>query len=281
MRKRPQNKKISLLSPFIIALAIIIGGLIGLRGNIHHSVYVGNYNSNITSKLRKLFIPQKEVKVPILVYHYVEYVKDQRDVIRKSLSTQPHILEAQIKTLKDNGYTFITFERLDKYLEGEVPLPKKAVILTFDDGYEDFYTDVLPILKKYKVFATQYLITGFIGKSNYMTDAQVKEVIKSGYVEVGAHSVHHYNLKSLTDSQAYEEILNSKTELEKKYQIKISTFAYPYGHYNEATPHLVKKAGFSTAVTVEDGFIVAANDRYTLFRIHPGIDIGESLIKKL
>ena len=281
MTKKLSKKNNSILIWLCLIVATITGASLGLYENVSNSGLLGNYKPNVSEQIERLFTPAKEVKVPILVYHYVEYVKDSNDIIRKSLSTTPLVLENQIKTLLENGYELISFKRLDQYLEGIKPLPKKSVILTFDDGYEDFYTDVLPILKKYKVNATQYLVSGFVGKRNYMNEFQVKEIIKSGLVEIGAHTVSHDNLKLSPDNIAIQEIEQSKKDIEKKYNISVTTFAYPYGDYNERTPGIVKRAGFKTAVTVEDGFIISANERFTLFRIHPGIDVGSDLLKKL
>src|SRR5260221_1858640 len=75
------------------------------------------------------------VNVPILLYHYVEYVKDKRDTIRQSLDIVPKILEEQVQTLLSDSYTPITINDLADYLDGKILLPPKPVILTFDDGY--------------------------------------------------------------------------------------------------------------------------------------------------
>ncbi len=86
-------------------------------------------------------------RIPILVYHYVEYVKDRGDKIRISLNIQPNIFESQIKTLKQAGYTFMMPKQIPDLFSGKISVPAKPIILSFDDGYKDFYTDVFPILK--------------------------------------------------------------------------------------------------------------------------------------
>lgn len=226
-------------------------------------------------------LPTANVRVPILVYHYIEFVKDSRDTIRKSLDIIPPTFEAQIKTLKDAGYNFITASDIGLYLDGKKPLASKPIILTFDDGYGDFYTDVFPILKKYNVEATEYVISGVLGKLNYMTLDQVKEIVSSGLVEIGAHTVHHPNLKSLPLESAKKEIEDSKAMLESDLGIKVVSFAYPYGGYNDDLAIIVKKAGFTSAVTTKGGLIVNQDNRYTLHRIHPGAATGEGLLRVL
>ena len=149
----------------------------------------------------------KKFNIPILVYHYVEYVRDTRDTIRHSLDITPYVFENQVLTLKSSGFTFLTPSDINDILDDKKPLPKKPVILSFDDGYEDFYTDVLPILKKYNIRAVQYIISGFLDQPNYMTHQEVREIAKSGLVELGCHTVHHPNLARLSDSDAKDEII--------------------------------------------------------------------------
>ncbi len=224
--------------------------------------------------------PVEDVKVPILVYHYVEFVKDQGDTIRKSLNIIPPIFENQIRTLKEEGYTFIMAADVGLFLDGKKPIPQKPVVITFDDGYEDFYTDVFPILKKHNVVATAYIISGVIGHKNYMNAHQLKEIASSGLVEIGAHSIHHPNLKALPKEAVEKEIFESKQMLERNLGIKVVSFAYPYGGYTDEAEKLVEKAGYTNAVSTKGGIIVNQKNRYVLFRIHPGIATGQELIKE-
>lgn len=226
-------------------------------------------------------IPKEVVKVPILVYHYVEYVKDERDTIRKSLSITPHVFENQLKTLVNAKYHFITARALGEYLEGSKNLPQNPVILTFDDGYEDFYTDIFPFLQKYHVVATQYLISDFINQPNYMSDEQIKEIRTSGLVEFGSHTMRHPNLASLDKNTARYEIEESKEKLEELLSLPVVSFAYPYGGYNEQTPKFVKAAGYKTAVSTKGGLAVHQKNKHVLFRIHPGNRTGQDLLNAL
>lgn len=215
-------------------------------------------------------------KLPILIYHYVEYVTDERDTIRQSLNINPHTFENQIATLKDAGYTFITPSDIQNV--GESQKIQKPIIISFDDGYEDFYTDVLPIIKRQNVKVVAYIVPGFLDKLNYMTWEQVKEISTSGLVEIGAHTMHHASLGSLSDESATAEILDSKIILELSLGKKITAFAYPYGHFNSETSYLVESAGFTSAVTTDEGTNDNLNDKFLLKRIHPGARVGQDLI---
>lgn len=216
------------------------------------------------------------IKLPILIYHYVEYVTDERDTIRQSLNINPHTFENQITTLKDAGYTFITPSDIENLMESQKI--RKPIIISFDDGYEDFYTDVLPIIKRQNVKVVAYIVPGFLDKLNYMTWKQVKEISSSGLVEIGAHTMHHASLGSLSDDLATTEINDGKMILELSLGKKITAFAYPYGHFNNETPNLVESAGFTSAVSTEEGTNENVDSKFLLKRIHPGARVGQDLI---
>lgn len=220
------------------------------------------------------------IPIPIFIYHYVENVTDQRDTIRKSLNIQPQTFDAQINTLKEAGYTFITPSEISKIERGEENI-EKPIIISFDDGYRDFYDDVFPILKKNSVKAVAYIVPGFLDHLNYMYWNQVKEISQSNLIEIGAHSVHHLSLDRLSEKDAYDEIIDSKIVLELSLGRQITTFAYPYGHFTDQTIKLVKTAGFTSAFTTISGTNSNIDDKFTLKRIHPGTRIGEDLLKAI
>lgn len=223
---------------------------------------------------------QTEFKLPILIYHYVEYVKDERDTIRQSLNIQPNIFELQIQTLISSGYTFVTPNQIAKIETGRLKV-EKPVILSFDDGYRDFYTDVFPILKKHNIRAVAYVNPGLMDKLNYMYWDQVGEIVQSGLVEIGSHGVSHQSLSSLDPKQAEWEIQQSKSMLENKLGITITSIAYPYGHYNSVVADIAKSAGYTSALTTNEGTNENTKEKFTLKRIHPGTLTQKSLINKI
>lgn len=221
------------------------------------------------------------IRVPILLYHYVEYVKDKNDIIRQKLNINPNIFEQQIITLKNAGYTFMTAKELGEVLDGQMRLPLNPILLTFDDGHWDFDTVILPILRKYNVKATSYVIPGFIGGSDFMTPEELKDVINSNLVDVGAHTVHHISLKGKPLAQVQYEINESKLMLEKQYHIRVVSFAYPYGTFDLQTINTVKAAGFITAVSTIPGVEQNQQNRFFLYRIRPGYRTGQILLNFL
>jgi len=235
---------------------------------------------NIKESIKNLK-PQKSFNVPILLYHYVEYVKDEGDTIRKSLNIIPYLFDQEVKTLKDAGFEFITTKDLADALDDETVLPPKSIILTFDDGYRDFYTDVFPILKKYQVKAVAYIVPNFLDRSNNLTIWQLKEIAKSGLVEIGAHTMNHSYLAGLPLQRVKYEVMESKKFLEKNLGVKVTSFAYPYGAFDNQAIDVVKKAGFRSAVTTISGTYALDINRFFLYRIRPGGRFGQSLLNLL
>jgi peptidoglycan/xylan/chitin deacetylase (PgdA/CDA1 family) len=221
------------------------------------------------------------VRVPILMYHYVEYVKDKGDTIRQSLSLTPYTFEQEVKTLLDAGYTFMTNAELADALSAKIPLPSKPIVLTFDDGYRDFYTDVYPILKKYHAKATAYIITGFLGYPNNMSAAQVKEIAYDGLVEIGAHTVHHAWLKGMQQKELVYEVTQSQKTLEDLIGKPVVSFAYPYGVFDVPAIQAIAASGFTSAVSTIPGADQYQSHRFFLYRLRPGGKTGESLLSWL
>jgi peptidoglycan/xylan/chitin deacetylase (PgdA/CDA1 family) len=211
------------------------------------------------------------------MYHYVEYVKDPKDTIRKSLDILPTTFEAQIATLKNHGYTFITMRHLGEALKGTYTMPKKPIILTFDDGYKDFYTDVFPILKKYDVPATAYVISHFLGKPNYMSAEDITEIAASGLVEIAGHTQDHQDLRHKLPDTLEREIVGGKRDLEAITHTPLASFAYPYGGFDQDARTIVAGSGYMTAVSTNVSS-VRQFDQWTIDRIRPGAMTGETLV---
>lgn len=279
----------------LLALALLLS--FSLYRNLQSNKYPFLYSE--TREKTQTFVPrdvadevlkQKKIysltevpvyKVPILMYHYVEYVSDKNDTIRISLNTLPITLAEQIKTLKQAGYTLMSIHELGLVMNGKMPLPKKPVILTFDDGYRDFYTDAYPILKKHNAKATQYVVSGLLDSPNYMLQSQVKEIAKEGLVEIGAHTVNHRWLKNQAVEKLAYEISQSKIDLENLIQKPVTSFAYPYGAFDQAAIEQTKLAGYDTAVSTIPGIKQSFFNKYFLFRLRPGARTGQELINYL
>lgn len=222
---------------------------------------------------------QTPVKIPIFLYHYVEYVHN--DPGRQNLNIPPNILTSQIETLKNAGYTFVTADELASALSGKIKLPEKVVMLTFDDGYMDLYTDVLPILKKEQVKAVAYIVPDFLNRPNYLFTYQLRELAKSQLVEIGAHTMDHAWLKGISGKTAYYQIEQSKKTLQDILHIPINSFAYPYGAFDRQAINIATTAGFSNAVSTIPGVSQSEQNKYFLYRLRPGYRSGQALLNFL
>ena len=264
----------------VILLICLILSIFFVKALINQKVISFAIDSNSVSEAPTP-TPLKSIVAPVLVYHYVEIVLDEKDTIRKSLNTPPYLFIKQIETLKNAGYTFITASELIDILNGKISLPQKPVLITFDDGYRDFYTDVFPILKKYNIKTTVYIVSGFLDKPNHMFTWQLKQIARNRLVEIGAHTVHHYSLKGLSPTLTKYEIEESKNSLEKIIGTPVVSFAYPDGSFDEQAIKIVKESGFKSAVTTMHGFETNQKNKYSIYRIHPGDKVDNYLINFL
>lgn len=222
---------------------------------------------------------EAQIRIPVFLYHYVEYVRN--DPGKQNLNIPPNILMSQIETLKDAGYTFITPDELTSALIGKNNLPKKLAMLSFDDGYMDFYTDVLPILEKEKVKAVAYIVPDFLDRPNYLFTYQLKEIAKSPYVEIGAHTMNHVWLKGQSQKTVQYQVSQSRKTLQELLHLPINSFAYPYGAFDQQAIDSVASAGFTNAVSTVPGIIQTQQNKYFLYRLRPGYRRGQELLKFL
>ena len=180
------------------------------------------------------------VNVPILMYHYVRVNPVSWDRLGFGLSVTPADFEA----------------------------------LTFDDGYEDFYTTAYPILRAHHYTAVSYVVAGFVGAPRYMSAAQVVELDAAG-VEIAAHSVSHADLTRLSAASLRHEVADAKAMLEGLLRHPVLDFCYPSGKLNAAVAQEVQAAGFLSATTTTPGTLHSVGDRFSWSRVR--VEGGESL----
>jgi peptidoglycan/xylan/chitin deacetylase (PgdA/CDA1 family) len=209
----------------------------------------------------------RSVEVPILVYHHVVPGRTTGSALTRALFVTPEAFDQQLKYLQDNGYQSVSFTDLADCLEYGALLPERAVILTFDDGWENQFQYGFPLLQKYGFSGTFYVVTGYIDHPNFMTAGQLRTMAAAG-MAIGSHTRSHPPLPSLGDGQRLrDEIAGSKKWLEQQLGITVDTFAYPYGSYTAAVVAATKAAGYRTARTVDSGTHDTADNMETL----PGI----------
>ena len=210
-----------------------------------------------------LYLMQSAARsVPVLNYHQIN------DQAENALTIHPDQFEAQMKYLVDNGFHTITpADMLDSWENG-TPLPDKPVILTFDDGYADNYRNAFPILEKYNLKGTIFLISDYIGTyPNYLTWSQIDEMQESGYIDFESHTLSHMQLDKATPEETWEQLSESKQALEWHLKKPVSFIAYPCGSYDDELILKTKEAGYRAAFTVNYGVTNPDENPFVLDRI--------------
>jgi peptidoglycan/xylan/chitin deacetylase (PgdA/CDA1 family) len=187
------------------------------------------------------------LKIPILMYHYIRDFHSDSDKVGTNLSVSPAVFAQQLAAIKAAGYTSTTFNEV---MSGNAP--KKPIIITFDDGYNDAYSTALPILQSQEMRGVFYIVSGFLNTTHYITTDQMKALDVAG-MEIGSHTVDHKNLAGMDRSAQEKELRDSKTSLESLIGKAVTAFCYPSGKYNTDTTELAKSVGYTTATTTKSG----------------------------
>lgn len=200
--------------------------------------------------------------IPILMYHHVA---DEQNW----LYVRKDYFSSQMDYLAQKGYTPVTLPEVVESLQTGKPLPPKPVVLTFDDGYLDFYENAYPILKSHNFKSTIFVITQHVGGSAYLSWAQLQEMVSSGLVTAGDHTLSHLSLPPLSEEKLKDEIISAKNIIEQNLGISVNIFSYPYGGANGQAEKILRQAGFLAAVTSSRG-LSCAKLPYELPRIRIG-----------
>jgi len=233
------------------------------------------YNSLIKEEISKikeknnnvLGTESGQIRVPILLYHYVGDNPNKNDKARDYLSVTPQQFDEQLSFLSQNGYQTISLDTLAAALLGGGSLPGKPIILTFDDGYIDFFLNAFPILSKYNFSATVFLPTGKIGQDMFLNWGQIEEMARSGRVIFNSHGINHVNMASMGGQVLDDEVSKSKQEITSHTGYPVNFLAYPYGTFSGGVIASLQKAGYVGALTTRTGSIVTKDGLYTLPRI--------------
>ena len=192
--------------------------------------------------------------VPILCYHRLGPGSGKMVVSAANFA-------AQLDWLARNDYRVVPLKDLLGFLEGKQPLPRRAVVLTFDDGYNSIYRHAFPLLKKYGFAATVFVYTDFVGAGDALDWAQMQEMAASGLVDFQGHSKSHSNLIQRLAGESDEryrerveaEIRVPREVIRQRMQIPVTEYAYPYGDANELVLDTLARNGYQLAATVNPG----------------------------
>ncbi len=218
----------------------------------------------------------EKMRIPILMYHSISSSSNRRF---RPFAVTPEAFAAQMAYLHQQGYTTMTVtQAMQARSLGSAHWPLRPVILTFDDGFADFWSAALPVLQQYALNATLYLTTGFIGATSswlrhehetgrsMLTWEQIATLQTWG-IECAAHTHSHPQLDMLPLARAREEIVHSKELLEDSLGQAVSSFAYPYGYSTARVRQMVQEAGYTSACAVRHALSSDADDAFALARL--------------
>ena len=243
-----------------------------------------NYDlNNIVNQLEQtyqtIYVEKIQREMPIIMYH--RFIKDDSEKGVHGTYMHVDMLEKHFKLLKRMKFETLTFKDLaDNGLIRRLDADKRYIIITVDDGYQDNYELLLPLLKKYNFKAVVYCVTG----ENFnrwdvevpsnpekpvtlMSAEQIKQMHDSGLVEIAGHTMTHPRLDQLSVEQQRSEIIENKAQLESLINDSLTSFAYPFGDHNQDSKELAQELGYQFAVATNRGPLAMHQDPFAIRRI--------------
>jgi peptidoglycan/xylan/chitin deacetylase (PgdA/CDA1 family) len=208
-------------------------------------------------------------QAPTLMYHHIQPEAEATQKGQKNLSVFTSNFQSQMNYLKDKGYNPISMRQLTEFFDTGAGLPPKPVLLTFDDAYQDFFTDAYPILRDLNFPATLFVPTGLVDNPDYVTWGQIEEMKGSGLILFANHTWSHHSMKAdpQTDTR---EITTADQQLNDKGLNNPKVFAYPYGGINVSAQKDLVSLNYQLAFTTQYGKILCKGQRYILPRVRVG-----------
>jgi len=204
--------------------------------------------------------------VPILMYHSVD--ADAQPENR--LAVTDKTFDRQMRFLKVHNYNVIPLEELVELIRGGEAIPAKTVVITLDDGYKDNFTNAFPILQKYQIPATLFIITNEVGRpqDDRLSWGEILEMQDSGLIFIGSHCVGAEPLINIeSEEELIYQITASKDILEERLGRQVDLFSYPEGFFDEKIKALVVQAGYKGAVATNPGPYYPDDDPFALKRL--------------
>ena len=260
--KEPVVKKKTLIITSCILAVLLIAGAVFCLTLGRKFKYSGTFSTSLRGSL------------PIvLTYHLIS---DEVFGDDDYLFVRPSEFEEQLKLLTEKGYTFLFADEWRMY-------DSPTVVITFDDGYTDNYTEMFPILKKYNAKATVFLISDMIDNEYYLTSAQIKEMADSGLVSFQSHTAAHSVLSELKEDELCAELMNSAERIEAITGQPVTAISYPNGKYSYSMLDIVAEY-YSFGYTTKHPPVVLLHGEYNIPRYYiargDGVSELESIVNR-
>lgn len=277
MTKKNKIPKYTIV-PFLAIIILIISFMfinnsanknpISINNNITKNTSKHSLDNNIEklsntdiNRFENEKLTSENIGVPVLYYHSVNENADNEVTIT------PEMLKEQLNYINDNDYVTITIKELYDYLKNNQPIPEKSIVITFDDGYMNNYTEAFPILKEMNMKATIFCVGNSLDGSYYLSKDAIKEMSDYG-IDIESHTVNHLHLDTLSYNDQVSELKRAKEILENITGKEVLSIAYPFGDYNDDTLRAVKDAGYKLAFTTNLGLSDRNDNIFELDRIY-------------
>lgn len=246
---------------------------------------------------QKFYYWKKGIRIPILMYHSISNEKEKGHPYFW-INTSPKRFKEHMKFLKENNYKIISLSEAVKIIDEQkledkkiklnnnfynsetINISKKTVVLTFDDGYKDFYTEAFPILQKYNFTSTVFIPTGFINKEgksglrnkSHLSWSEIIELERKG-ITFGSHTVSHKQMEFLNKNEIKREVMESKIVIEEKIGKSVDFFSYPFAfpernlNFHKFLSYVLEKYGYKNGVCTIIGTVHNRGDKFFLKRI--------------
>lgn len=225
------------------------------------------------------YVPfKKKIHIPVLMYHSISDDTEQEVHPYFKVNTSPETFNEHMKFLNENNYTVISLYDIGEKLKRKETY-KKYVVVTFDDGFQNFYTNAFPILAQYHFTATMFLPAAYIkdkkssiDSKEYLTWREIRELQRNN-ITFGSHTMTHPKLVSLTETEVKNELFDSKKVIEDKIGTSIETFSYPFAFpegdnkFKSFLKKILQECGYKIGVTTILGTVSPKDDPYLLKRI--------------
>jgi peptidoglycan/xylan/chitin deacetylase (PgdA/CDA1 family) len=209
-------------------------------------------------------------RVPILLYHRFG------PTVADGMTITTPVFEAQMKYLHDNGYKVIPLRELVDHYRGKAPAPgPKSVVIVEDDAHKSVYSDMLPIVNKYRYPVTIFVYPSAISNAKYaMTWEQLRDLKKTGLFDIQSHTYWHPNFKkekkklskSALDSLVMTQLIKSKARLQTELGSKVDMIAWPFGIYDDYLIAKAAEVGYNATFTIERRHASASDSVFKLPR---------------
>jgi peptidoglycan/xylan/chitin deacetylase (PgdA/CDA1 family) len=237
----------------------------------------------------KQILLNKMRPIPVLMYHHINPHKGDM------FTVTPEVFEGQMAYLAKAGYKALSLDELSAFIKRDLDLRQKAVVITFDDGWLDNYIYAFPVLERYKLRATMFIVSDWIEKSSeksngipaYIpTDEESKDLVRkgeehkvvltweliknmadSGLIDFFSHTKDHLECNNLSELHILEELRESKRILEERLGRPCPYLCWPYGMYSDMAVSMARKTGYKALFTIERGAVKGGSDPFAIKRI--------------